>query len=408
MTITLLAILAAGTAIGVTGPARDVRNLESLWKPQSRRPCNSPSKPAPTGATRSHRTCPPLPLPPTTPTSTTTRKPGRKANAIGVASFQFVDQSRFIYPPHSPTGAPEPRIIETYVWYPAVSAHAGSTESPGVPFAKRDTAGYGPSLVNHLPRAFGTRELPLVVFSHGYDVWPWEYQPLLDAWVRAGFVVATPVFPLTNPAAPGGLYENDMVNQPQDVSFVLGRLLSLDAQPDNILSGLIDPDEIGLAGHSDGGDTTVAATYDSCCAIGAVKAAAVLSGEELETGTGSYFTTPGPPLLVVQGTFDTINPPSDSQRIYDAATGTKYDLQLGGAGHYSPYMHRDQFEMVTAEVTTAFFEAELEGNQSALEKLTSPGALPSFATLQGLAQPAPPAPTTLSTAPASVGLSSHP
>jgi hypothetical protein len=41
---------------------------------------------------------------------------------------------------------------------------------------------------------------------------PATYASLLLAWARAGYVVAAPVFPLTNASAPGGANESDLVS----------------------------------------------------------------------------------------------------------------------------------------------------------------------------------------------------
>ncbi len=64
----------------------------------------------------------------------------------------------------------------------------------------------------------------------------------------------------TRRAAPN---ENDIVNQPRDMSFVISQLLAASARPGGPLSGLIDPGEIAVAGQSDGGSTALAAAYDS-------------------------------------------------------------------------------------------------------------------------------------------------
>ena len=45
----------------------------------------------------------------------------------------------------------------------------------------------------------------------GSRLTPHVYAPLLDAWARAGYVVAAPVFPLGNANAPGGPNESDLV-----------------------------------------------------------------------------------------------------------------------------------------------------------------------------------------------------
>jgi len=56
---------------------------------------------------------------------------------------------------------------------------------------------------------------------------PADYAPLLRAIASAGYVVAAPIFPLTNTHALGGPNEADLVNQPRDVSFVITKLLAL-------------------------------------------------------------------------------------------------------------------------------------------------------------------------------------
>ena len=71
---------------------------------------------------------------------------------------------------------------------------------------------------------------PLIVFAHGFALTPATYSRLLRAWTQAGYVVAAPVFPLEDANAPGGPTESDLVNEPRDVSFVVTRLLALNAR----------------------------------------------------------------------------------------------------------------------------------------------------------------------------------
>ena len=91
---------------------------------------------------------------------------------------------------------------------------------------------------------------------------PADLRALLDAWARAGYVVAAPVFPLGNANAPGGPNETDIVNQPADMRLVITRLLALDTRPGGLLYGRIDPNRIAIAGHSDGAVTAFAVAYD--------------------------------------------------------------------------------------------------------------------------------------------------
>jgi len=55
-----------------------------------------------------------------------------------------------------------------------------------------------------------------------------------------------------------------------------------------MLSGLIDPTEIGVVGHSDGADVSLAVATNTCCRDPRVEAAAILSGAELASFGGSY------------------------------------------------------------------------------------------------------------------------
>src|SRR5205085_2252823 len=45
--------------------------------------------------------------------------------------------------------------------------------------------------------------VPLIVFAHGYDTEPETYEPLLDAWASAGYVVAAPELPGSARDLPG-------------------------------------------------------------------------------------------------------------------------------------------------------------------------------------------------------------
>lgn len=219
---------------------------------------------------------------------------------------------------------------------------------------------------------------PLIVFAEGYRALPGYYSQLLDTWAKAGFVVAAPIFPNTN-ANSVTLNENDLFNQPAEMTHVIVSLLSFDDQPGNPLYQLIDPAAIGVAGHSDGGATVAALSYNTCCVNPRVSATAILSGSELSGFPGSYFTSPGPsPLLVVQGLADNINSPSNSTDLYAAdAAGARYYLMLTHGTHWTPYSTdltvlqqpgytAAQLEAMAAaelpvveRVSTDFFEAEL-------------------------------------------------
>lgn len=279
---------------------------------------------------------------------------------VGMITLKLVDTSRTIT---LPNGTVIPRPLTTIVRYPTLKKGSGGAAA-GAPAARRD----GP--------------FPLIIFGHGFNVMPGLYARLLRYWTSAGFVVAAPIFPLTNPHAPGGPKEYDLVNQPRDMSFVITSLLQLSAQHNGRLSGLIDPHEIAATGQSDGGDTALAVAYDPPMRDPRVDAAVILSGAEIPW-LASYTIAPGgPPLLATQGTDDDVNLPSATADFYDTAAAPKYLLQLIGAKHLPPYSTNKVQLGVVQRVTTAFLQHYLEHDAAAAQTMLSSGHVPGVATLQ--------------------------
>jgi fermentation-respiration switch protein FrsA (DUF1100 family) len=214
---------------------------------------------------------------------------------------------------------------------------------------------------------------PLIVFGHGFAVSPKPYAQLLDAWTRAGYVVAAPVFPLENADAPGGPNEKDLPNQPGDMSLVIGSLIAASAAGDGPLAGMIDPQKIVVSGQSDGGDTALAAAYDPSVRDRRIDAAMILSGAEDPFAAAFAMPSDGPPLLATQGTADTINPPSETYRFYRQAAPPKFLLQLLGAGHQPPYTESGPELAAVERTTIAFLDAVFKGKQAGLRRLLAAG-----------------------------------
>jgi len=201
----------------------------------------------------------PTPTVTTTATATTHAGPPAPHPPFTVAQrvLTFVDHSRLVTYPGE---APQPRKLVTIIRYPL---------APG--------------------------RFPLVVFGHGFAVTPALYARLLEAWAQAGYVVAAPLFPLENADAPGGPNEADLVNQPRDMSFVITQMLALDRGTQRPFAGAINPSEIAVAGQSDGGDTALTAAYNGAFRDRRIRAAVILSGQEIP-GLGGYdFPSPSPP-----------------------------------------------------------------------------------------------------------------
>ncbi|HEV3053487.1 MAG TPA: hypothetical protein VGX45_02450, partial [Solirubrobacteraceae bacterium] len=273
-------------------------------------------------------------------------------------TMRFTDHSRFVTYPGQ---APVPRQLVTEIRYPAI----GDPARTGLHGATPARAG---------------RPFPLIVFAHGFNITPDPYSQLLDAWARAGYVVAAPIFPLTNANAPGGANESDLVNQPRDMSYVITRVLIRSAAERGFLSGLLNPHEIAVTGQSDGGSTALAAAYNSGFADHRIRAAMILSGAEL--GVGAYtFPPPTPPLLAVQGTADTSNAPASTYRYFQAAPQPRFLLSLLGAGHLPPYTSQEPQLGIVERVTIAFLDRYLKQLSGAASRMTKDGNVPGVAAL---------------------------
>jgi dienelactone hydrolase len=257
-------------------------------------------------------------------------------------------------------GRPE-RVLPTAIRYPAAGIPR-LTERPGAPAAVA-----GP--------------FPLIVFSQGFDTPASAYAGLLDAWARAGYVVAAPTYPYTDPTLPGGANRADIVNHPRDLRFVISALTSQARRPSSPLAHLVNERQIAVAGQSDGGDVSLAVAANSCCRDTAVKAAVILSGAEFPSFGGSYYSSGSPPLLVTQGDGDTINLPGCSAAIYDQAPVPKYYVDLVGAPHLPPYVLPGRLRSYVATVVIAFLDYYLKSQRARLLRLRQAGGLSGVATL---------------------------
>lgn len=303
------------------------------------------------------------------------RRRAAAAVVVGEATCRFVERTPaptydYLTESLSPT-----RTLVTDIRYPARRAGVGGRR--GAPPA-RVVGGY-----------------PAVLFAAGYRLDPGAYGEMLDAWVRSGLVVVAPVFPYTNPAAvaaalrldPSANPERDLANEPADLAFLARRVVD-DATGAGggcrVLSGLVDPDELGLAGQSDGGQAAGMLAYDRNDHIAAppFRAVEVLSGGP--NGTDPYEGGPGtPPLLVVQSSEDTCNTPAQAAALYDEVGGTdKWFFEDHARTHLGPYVGTERrAAAVVAAVTGRFLDLELRGRRPGAGFARMADATPAIGTL---------------------------
>jgi dienelactone hydrolase len=313
----------------------------------------SPAAPSPLAP------APPVPPVPPSPPPPAVTAPA-PLFAVGIHVVRLTDPSRSV---RLPSGKLLPRTLLTYVRYPARG-------TPGE-MDQRDA-----------PAVRSGGPLPMIVFAHGFAVNPATYTRLLQSWAAAGFVVAAPQFLLESSGAPDGPTESDLGNEPSDMSFVITQMLAA-AAPVPPLQGLLDPTRIAVAGHSDGAIAALAAVYSTRFRDPRVAAAVIMSGATLDW-FGHYFPIGSAPLLAIQGTADTVNPRSVTERYFKRARRPKFLLRLLGAGHLVPYT-TDLPHLASVERESIAFLNTYLRRGNTLAGMLELGTVPSISSL--LAEP---------------------
>ena len=278
--------------------------------------------------------------------------------AVGVVRVTLVDTSRAVGA-RGPTPASPERPLRVTIRYPTEAGAA----SPAAESA--DAAAIAG------PRA-------LVVFAHGFALTDQTYPRFLHDLAASGFVVADPEFPLSSSALPGPA-SDDVVEQARDLGFVADRVLDRATRPAPLLP-VVFGDKLGVIGHSDGGVTAVGFAANSCCADPRVGAAVILSGA-IARFPGGWFTTAAPPVLVLHGDADEVNPLSSSQGVYIAARAPKLFAVVRGGSHIGAFEDDSSRPAVVAFVAD-FLSAYVLGDAAAASRLVSDADVPGVLSLR--------------------------
>ena len=206
---------------------------------------------------------------------------------------------------------------------------------------------------------------PVVLFSHGLTGRPSDYEPLLEHWASAGFVVAAPTYPFTSRGAER-IDALDVINQPADATYVLTEVLKLDRRAGDALRGRLATDRLAAAGHSAGGITTIG--LFSVSRDERLDAGVVLAGSALGVGLG--FTGPPAPLLFVHGQRDAVVSYASGKAAYDSVPWPKALLTLPEGDHGQSVLREDDraFDVV-ADSTLDFLRWSLYGDAAAKRRL---------------------------------------
>ncbi|GCL54233.1 hypothetical protein NIES3806_15700 [Microcystis aeruginosa NIES-3806] len=116
----------------------------------------------------------------------------------------------------------------------------------------------------YIPQTFREGKTPVIIFSHGLASRPEDYAQAIEHLASYGFLVAAPQHPGSDvkylQGMLGGYYRNifdgnEFINRPKDISFVIDELARRNASQ---FQGKLDLTNVGVAGHSFGGYTSLA------------------------------------------------------------------------------------------------------------------------------------------------------
>jgi dienelactone hydrolase len=338
-TLTVLVVIGLGVAaVALVGAGTD--------DPQSAPP--AVTSPTPT-VTAIPSTTTAAPAPTTTTAARPTALPIDRTYAVGTHHVTYVDTSRTTSP-NGDFGGAASRTLPTAFWYPAAGNPGGDAQPDAPP--DRDHG-----------------KFPLVLFAHGYAVTPTFYEPMLEAWAAAGYVVAAPTFPILS-GTPGGASHVDYEKTFADASFVITSILgSASSDP---IAAIVDPARIAAAGHSDGEVVAFGIGFLACCRDQRVSAVIPMAGD-LANAQNPHVRDTGTPILHIMETNDEYDPYQHSiDWDRDNLTSPRWMLTLVNASHVPPYTRpgNPYFELVIA-TTVDFLDGTLKGHPDRLDRVAA-------------------------------------
>lgn len=250
---------------------------------------------------------------------------------VGRQSLQILDDVRF-------------RSLPVDVWYPT-DATTGDpaiyTFIPGVSLPSN-------SALQDAPLASGA-PFPVVVYSHGSGGQSYIASFFTEMLASHGFVVIAPNH-VGNTATEllfgsGDEPETVAYNRPADTAFVLTEMLARSEDPDSSFFQFMDPERIGMAGHSFGGFTAYAAAGGLPAVNGDVADIPVDDRIDAIVAMAPVTSILPPnvlasitiPSMVITGTDDQTTPidPESVQAFEEVNSGYRYRVDLEDAAHQS-------------------------------------------------------------------------
>jgi predicted dienelactone hydrolase len=232
---------------------------------------------------------------------------------VGIRRLTFTKESAAV--------AGQTRTLRTDIWYPGPP---GSGPLPSLPGG----------LVN-APLAEGLSRLPMLMFSHGSCGFPSQSIALTPVFASYGFIVVAPPHPgntiadlllCNNSAAQAASF----IERPEDIKFVIDEMLRLNEDSTSFFFDTIDPDRIGMSGHSFGGVTTYRVTSMDQRIVAGLALAPAAFGIEDEVRSIDV------PVMVQGGTLDSVLEFEELIKpSFELLGPPRYLVEIANTGHYA-------------------------------------------------------------------------
>ena len=260
------------------------------------------------------------------PTGPSPAEPGE--HVVGRRTITLVDEAR------------DGRALTVDVWYPADAEAAADAPAavysfiPGIEFTSEVAAA-------DVPVDDGG-PYPLVIYSHGSGGQRFVASDNAELLASHGFVVAAPDH-VGNTAFDAFLGteapdEQIAVDRPTDTAFVITELLAESEAADTPLAGALDPERIGIYGHSFGGYTALTAVSgtDSVPPDERI-VAAIAQAPATRLITDAQLEAVAVPTMLLSGTADITTPVADNtERAWELISGRPlYRVDITDGGHQS-------------------------------------------------------------------------
>lgn len=227
------------------------------------------------------------------------------------------------------------RTLTVDIWYPTDAADGARSTYSFAPGIEYDSA-----VALDDPAVSSGGPFPLVVYSHGSGGLRYVASYFTERLASHGVVVVAPDHAgnTTIDQFLGTSDTPDVIsrNRPLDVSAVISATIDGSVAPD--IAAALDPDRIGVAGHSFGGYTALAigggvGDTPADARVSALVAMAPAAGRLADTELAAIDV----PTLVLSGTLDTITPiePNTVRTVELVAGRPLLRIDLVGATHQS-------------------------------------------------------------------------